>query len=149
MLLGRSVFHSVLDRLKTEADEREETAQPAHRISGLNMSFAAATAETTGARLRRLELAYFDILADGHEAAASDNVESEPVMPPHLAVLEVAAIAAELAITPGTTIAELSEKRRLFARANHPDCVHEAFRGNATVRMTIANQLIDMALRQR
>lgn len=158
MLFGRSVFHSVVERLREEADiaasgEAEERPSP-HRIFGLNMSFAAQTAETEHARMRRSAGAYADILADGSYPLptvtfAEDGQQTHVEMPAHLAILEPAAIAAELGIDPSTTITELNERRRLFARQNHPDCVAAAFRGNATVRMTIANQLIDTALRQR
>lgn len=157
MLLKRSVFHSVVERLQAEADAvapEDEAAGPAsHRVSGLNMSFAAATAETEHARLRRSEWAYSDIMADRPEPLPeiefTEPPPAEEPIPPHLTVLDPDAIAAELAIEPGTTIAELNEKRRLFARRNHPDCVPAAFRDNATIRMTLANQLIDAALRKR
>ena len=156
MLFGRSVFHSVVERLRAEADTsaEAETELSSHRISGLNMSFAAQTAETEQARMHRSAGAYADILADRPDIPRKDTFTdpeppSGPAMPPHLTVLETDAIAAELEINGNTTIAELNEKRRLFARQNHPDSVAAAFRGNATIRMTIANQLIDTALRKR
>lgn len=148
MLLGRSVFRSVVDRLRAEADvaapENADRA-PFHRISGLNASFAAATAETEETRLRRSEWAYSDILAD----RPAPSPEDEAAMPAHLAILDPDAIAAELALDTAATVAELNDRRRLFARANHPDCVAAAFRDNATVRMTVANHLIDAAIRKR
>ena len=48
MLFGRSVFHSVVERLEAEAREAglDEDPRPlSARIAGLNASFAAATAE--------------------------------------------------------------------------------------------------------
>ena len=42
--------------------------------------------------------------------------------------------------------AEIRERRRAFARENHPDSVSEEFRAPATVRMTIANRLVETAL---
>jgi hypothetical protein len=74
------------------------------------------------------------------------EIEPEPVMPPHLARTALSDIAAELAISPTDTIQSLSDKRRGFAKANHPDRVHPLFRDNATKRMTLANLLIDEAI---
>ncbi|MCX8996504.1 hypothetical protein NOF55_05240 [Rhizobiaceae bacterium BDR2-2] len=150
MLFGRSVFQSVVERLRAEADaepDKDGKGSPAHRVSGLNMSFAAATAETDDARLRRSEWAYSDILADRPEPSPGPG--DDGIMPAYLTVLDADAIAAELAIGETTTIAELHDKRRTFARRNHPDCVSPAFRENATIRMTTANRLIDAALRGR
>ena len=53
----------------------------------------------------------------------------------------------ELAIHETDTAATLAEKRRAFARLNHPDGVKPEFRHNATLRMTAANLLIDQAIR--
>jgi hypothetical protein len=46
------------------------------------------------------------------------------------------------------TKAEITEKRRTFARSNHPDRVREDFQAAATIRMTIANRLVEAALRK-
>ena len=157
MLFGRSVFHSVVERLREEADTaaaETKTSPSSHRVSGLNMSFAAQTAETDDTRMYRSQWAYADILSDRPDVlptvSFSDNGPASGIeMPAYLTIVEPQAIAAELAIGNNNTVAELNEKRRLFARKNHPDCVAAAFRSNATTRMTIANQLIDTALRQR
>ena len=53
----------------------------------------------------------------------------------------------ELHITPNLTSTDLKLIRRRFAKANHPDRVAPAVRDQATRRMTIANSLIDEALR--
>jgi hypothetical protein len=57
-------------------------------------------------------------------------------------------IADELAISLSDTLQSLGEKRRTFAKANHPDSVAPPFRENATKRMTLANLLIDEAIRR-
>jgi hypothetical protein len=44
---------------------------------------------------------------------------------------------------------EIRDRRRAFARENHPDSVPEEFRAAATVRMTIANRLVETALGRR
>jgi hypothetical protein len=60
-----------------------------------------------------------------------------------------ASVAEELSLTPHLTADELNRVRREFALANHPDRVTPARRAQATQRMTIANTLIDQALRRR
>jgi hypothetical protein len=58
------------------------------------------------------------------------------------------AIAEELGLRPGLSPRELNASRRAFALANHPDRVPTASRDEANRRMTIANILIDRALRE-
>ncbi|MBV6651049.1 MAG: hypothetical protein KI789_15095 [Hoeflea sp.] len=45
------------------------------------------------------------------------------------------------------TPAELKSKRRRFARFNHPDRTPMEWREAATIRMKIANHMVDEALR--
>lgn len=56
-------------------------------------------------------------------------------------------IARDLAIRPGLAPAQLKILRRIFAGANHPDRMPAAFREQATIRMQVANRLVDEALR--
>jgi hypothetical protein len=56
-------------------------------------------------------------------------------------------IASELGLTPALGARDLERIRREFALANHPDRAAPAARDLATARMTIANTLIDQALR--
>lgn len=155
MLLGQSIFQSVLTRLEDEQKDAEEAAPEGadFRIRGLGAGFvtpegkpAAAEADTG---------AYFDHLADWLEQQPKTEAVSEavaqtsdeiPVMPPHLARLTEAEIAEDLAISPKDSEAALNEKRRQFAKINHPDRTAPQFRENATVRMKTANLLIDRAL---
>ena len=58
-------------------------------------------------------------------------------------------VAEDLALNDADSARILNEKRRLFARENHPDRVAEPFRANANRRMTLANRMVDEALRQR
>jgi len=53
----------------------------------------------------------------------------------------------ELHLTPSLSSTDLKLLRRRFAKVNHPDRVPPAIRDQATRRMTIANSLIDEALR--
>ncbi|MBY3194865.1 hypothetical protein [Rhizobium laguerreae] len=168
MLFGQSVFQSVLERLKAEDKTDEDGEAPAvHRVSGLGtglafdvMAFdvmaldvmALDVMEGVSAGSQRVGQAYFDnpdldaAAAIAEEPAAAPP--PEPVMPDHLARIAPEEIAAELAIAAADTQQTLNEKRRAFAKANHPDGVAELFRDNANRRMMIANLLIDEAMRR-
>ncbi|ANP86747.1 hypothetical protein [Rhizobium leguminosarum] len=163
MLFGQSVFQSVLERLKAE-DETDEDAEAraAHRVPGLGTGLAfdvmaldvmaLDVMEGVSAASQRVGQAYFDNLdLDAAAAIAEEPATApppEPVMPDHLARIAPEEIAAELAIAAADTQQTLNEKRRAFAKANHPDGVAEPFRDNANRRMMIANLLIDEAMRR-
>jgi hypothetical protein len=79
-------------------------------------------------------------------APASDPPSPPPPLPPksdHDTVME------ELHLTPRLTAEDLIRLRREFAKSNHPDMVPLPARETATRRMTIANCIIDEALRSR
>lgn len=138
MLVGQSIFQSVLDRLKSaDEDPVEETAAAGFRIAGLPAGFVA-------------EVAAADAVAGDPQAlyAAFDD-DRPPVTPDWVARVSEAEVAAELAITPEESAEALSDKRRAFARLYHPDLVAEPHRAAALARMTIANRLIDAALAAR
>lgn len=146
MLFGQSLFQSVLERLEQEKSEGEDEAPAAsaYRVRGFSTGFVAATTEgAIGSR--HAERSYLDIL-EGTEPPPAP--EEEPVMPEHLLRLLPEEIAEDLALSPADGVSRLNEKRRLFAKTNHPDGVHEKFRDNATIRMTIANLMVDEALRR-
>ncbi|NTJ67611.1 hypothetical protein G6M50_06505 [Agrobacterium rhizogenes] len=152
MLFKQSLFQSVLDRLDSE-EEITEKEEAAHRIRGLNVSFAATVlgGETPGAQ--RPDEAYRDNLGDpiilpDPEPEPAPQEPEPPVMPEHLSRTSREEVAAELAISPDLTREALQEKRRSFAKANHPDSVAALFREQATTRMMLANQLVDEAIRR-
>lgn len=147
MLFGQSIFQSVLERLKEEdAGEAEEPA--AHRVPGFPTGLAFDVMEGVSAASQRVGQAYFDNLGPEPAIAAPPPPEPEPVMPDHLARIAPEEIAAGLSISSADTQQTLNEKRRAFAKANHPDGVAEPFRANANRRMMIANLLIDEAMRR-
>ncbi|MBB5666445.1 hypothetical protein GGE68_004676 [Rhizobium leguminosarum] len=153
MLFGQSVFQSVLERLKAEDVTAEEAEAPAsHRVAGLGSGFAFDVMEGVSVASQRIGEAYFDNLdldaAAGFVEKPASLPEPEPTMPDHLTRTAPQEVAAELAISAADTPLTLSEKRRAFARANHPDGVALPFRDNATKRMMLANLLIDEALRR-
>ncbi|OHV84458.1 hypothetical protein [Rhizobium sp. LCM 4573] len=151
MLFGQSVFQSVLTRLKEEQAENEsEQNEPSFRIKGLGSGFVAETVEGQAAAAGELD-AYFAFPPEPATTAepAAEAIAEAPTPPPeHLLRLSPEEIAADLALGPDETAATLAEKRRLFARANHPDGVPEELRDNANTRMKTANQLIDRAIRE-
>lgn len=154
MLFGQSVFQSVLTRLNEEEDAAEAEADPqAFRVSGLNTSFVAETSAGSPASAAD---AYFDVQADSApskpEAAEVVSAQApeppeEAVIPAHLLRLSEAEIAEDLGIAPEDTAETLAEKRRRFAKDNHPDTIAVAFRDNATLRMMTANLLVDRAIK--
>ena len=73
--------------------------------------------------------------------------QPEGVQPPWPA--DDASIAAELRLGSARTGEDLRRIRRSFAMRNHPDRVPAWLRDEATRRMTIANALIDGAMRSR
>jgi hypothetical protein len=149
MLFGKSVFQSVVDRLSEEADEQPPTEEPVFRINGLPASFVPepppASAETaSNAADQRLD-AYLFMMPDEIEPP-----EPEPVAPPPppawLERLSISEVAEDLGIETSDDRDRLQERRRRFARENHPDRVASEYRNAATVRMKIANGLIDEAI---
>lgn len=138
-MFGMSVFQSVLERLKME-DEIEFTA--AEEAAPRSPAFASAfAAESVGfASFGAVERAYLD--------TAFVEPPPPPVMPEFLSRTSLAEVSEELALADDETQATLAAKRRIFAAANHPDRLPAAFRANATVRMKLANMLIDEASRQ-
>jgi hypothetical protein len=68
---------------------------------------------------------------------------------PDYAPADDAAVAAELRLASARTGEDLRRIRRSFAMRNHPDRVPAWLRDEATRRMTIANALIDGAMREK
>jgi len=149
-MFGMSVFQSVLERLKAE-EEDAAADEPAEDLSvrgvrGLGQGFVSA-ADPKGLNDQALvHRAYFDNA--GEEMLAPPQPVAAPVMPDHLARTRPQEIAEDLALTDRDTPASLTAKRRAFAADNHPDRHPDLFRQNATMRMKIANMLIDEALRR-
>jgi hypothetical protein len=137
-----SVFQSVLERLKTEEDDEQIASEDADVAAPRLAPFAPAFAVdgVAAAAFGTVERAYFD--------AAFVEPPPPPVMPDHLKRTSLAEVAEELALTDNESPATLAAKRRTFAADNHPDRLPQDFRVNATVRMKLANMLIDEAARQ-
>lgn len=156
MLFGQSVFQSVLDRLKADEDLDDDAIAVSPRIHGLLTGLAFDVMEGISVASARPGQAYLDNLEPETVAVIEPAAivppppepEPEPAMPEHLARTSPQDVAAELAISARDTVQSLGEKRRSFAKSNHPDGVHPKFREPASARMTIANLLIDEAIRR-
>jgi hypothetical protein len=144
MLFGKSLFQSVVDRLADEAEESPPPPEPSFRLSGLPTGFATERVEGSPVNAGSRQDAYLFLMPE----ARPFEPEPAPVRPAHLARLSVEEVCADLAIRDTDDRDALQERRRLFARHNHPDTVHPDFREAANTRMKIANLLIDEALRR-
>ncbi|MDQ0454394.1 hypothetical protein [Rhizobium paknamense] len=151
MLLKQSLFQSVVDRLDaTQAkEEQAEDGASAFRIMGLSTGFVQETAEVE-ASLDTVRSLYEDVMEDAPTPAAAveEEPETPPPMPDYLHRLSLMDIAEDLGLTDEDDAKTLLQKRRAFARLNHPDRVHAAYRDQANQRMMLANRLIDQALKR-
>lgn len=153
MLFGRSVFQTILTRLDVEAPDEIPATPPSYRVAGLTSGFvmpsgAAQDADGPGDG-SGFDDPYHAVLGQfGADAKQPEpQVPQPPVMPPHLARLGEEEVAEDLGILPTDSCETLAERRRTFARHNHPDSVDALFRDKANTRMMLANMLIDRALR--
>jgi hypothetical protein len=162
MIAGKSLFESLLDRMDEEIPEAAEEEEVSARIRGLSTGFVAPAMEGVSVSLHRIDGAYLENTGEDAaekpgfppptETEALDPVPepiaepSPPPLPPHLLRQLPAEIAEDLGIKANDTVAILQERRRAFARTNHPDRMHEVHRGLANQRMTTANLLIDQAI---
>ncbi|MDK1490009.1 hypothetical protein QN219_08060 [Sinorhizobium sp. 7-81] len=142
-MFGMSVFQSVLERLKAEQQagtSDEDVGEQAfrHGIAGFPQGFVIDTSPSVAA----------EAVAHAYREIAPAEMTQPPVMPEYLERTSLAEVAAELALEEQETAATLAAKRRRFAAANHPDRLPAEFRANATVRMKLANMLIDEASRR-
>jgi hypothetical protein len=169
MLFGKSIFQSVLTRLDEErAEDADEEPGESFRIIGLGAGFVAPTRAEPASGGTGAD-AYFAFLPDQPDLPDQSGLPDQPsqpdawpeppapeiqepppapIIPPHLLRLSEADIAEELAISAADTETTLADKRRRFAKANHPDGVALQFRDSANIRMQIANLLIDRAIKQ-
>ncbi|TPP11787.1 hypothetical protein [Rhizobium glycinendophyticum] len=146
MLFGKSLFQSVVDRLaEEEPDEDLSPREPHFRIDGLGASFAPERVSAAPEDENRRREAYLFLMGEAPEAEPPP-APPEPTPPDWLGRLSIEEIVVDLAITLADDRETLNEKRRAFARLNHPDRIHPDFRDQATTRMKIANLLVDEAL---
>jgi hypothetical protein len=90
--------------------------------------------------------AYFDLYEEPAPVEPEQPAAAEP--PPHLLRIAPEEVASDLCLNGKESVDELLARRRAFARENHPDRAPEELRANATLRMKIANMLIDETIRR-
>ena len=150
----RDEFLRALDeaRRSAMADEEEPVAPRKPTAPAYGSADFLQTVDRMTEKLRSyisaglLARLYADNPSRSAPKPAESKPEPEPQAPPkseHEQVLD------ELHLTPGLSAAALKAIRRKFAKANHPDRVAPPRRDQATRRMTIANSLIDEALRDK
>lgn len=149
MLFGKSLFQSVVDRLGEEAEEETASDDAAFRINGLATSFvpmppAEPSAPADPATDQRLD-AYLFLMPEDKEPEPVEP-PAPPPPPPWVDRLSPEEIVADLGLDPSDDRERLQDRRRAFARDNHPDRIAADFREAATLRMKIANRLIDDAI---
>jgi hypothetical protein len=157
MLFGKSLFQSVVDRLDAEADEQPPADEPRFWINGLSPSFLPETPEQT-ATLSEPSAdprvgAYLSLMSEEIQPPEPEQPAEPPeaVPPPPPAWLDRLSpdqVAEDLGLEPLDDREQLQERRRTFARDNHPDRLAEDYRDAATIRMKIANRLIDEAIKR-
>lgn len=159
-MFGLTVFESVLERLKAEAREaaEEDGNHDAHQeegpgeIRGLTSGFAGLGTGATFVSGSQAAAAYLDLYEEPApippEAQSPPKIEPPPAPPPHLLRTEPDQVAEDLALNGKESVDDLLARRRSFARDNHPDRAPEDLRINATLRMKIANMLIDETIRR-
>lgn len=140
-VFGKSLFETVLDGLEPEEQEEEDVA-PARRMTGLGATLLAGRSDGNDPDHGD----FADLYSDFGEGLPVFPTDASPQPPAWLGRLSKEEISQDLDLSNCKSDAEIRERRRSFARGNHPDVVHPDYRGPATIRMTIANRLIDDAI---
>ena len=139
-------FRSILEMLGPDGPDGDEAAGPrpsrvrphADPVRAFGNAFDRLT-DDGGDR----DYVPLDHLARLYDEARPDGKQ------PKIYPADDEAIAAELCLGAARTGEDLQRIRRSFAMRNHPDRVPAWLRDEATRRMTIANALIDRAMRDR
>ncbi|MDX0403767.1 hypothetical protein GOC91_00455 [Sinorhizobium medicae] len=141
-MFGISFFQSVLQRLRDEQDAEmlgEATGGPG-TVIGTTSGFVPETSSGTAATYTTVQRAYCELTPTESPAPFA--------IPDFLKRISLAEVASELALGEAETALTLAARRRRFAAANHPDRLPAEARLNATLRMKLANMLIDEAFRR-
>ena len=140
-VFGKSLFETVLDGMETE-DEIEDDA-PVPVRPRFASAFVADTSFRDTEESRPLGGLYESF---AEPVLVQPEMPLSPKPPAWLDRLSEADVAEDLGLTPAMSSTEIRQRRRIFARDNHPDGVAEDYRHVATARMTIANRLVEAAL---
>ncbi|MEJ2118129.1 MAG: hypothetical protein P8Y36_09615 [Alphaproteobacteria bacterium] len=141
-----SNFRTVLDMLGDDADEgafQQPTSQAFYGVwrssDQMQYAFDSISSENITAPMERVTRVY-----DESPPAAQDTATG-----PAPAKMGGKPVHEELGLRDDLSDAELRRLRRDFATRNHPDRVPLWQRDEATERMTLANVLIDRALKRK
>lgn len=149
-LFGKSLFETVLAGIDARKEEEEDGDPSEPSIRGLNAGFVGSGFEYRIEEASDPTHLFEAFLPEREWASATENHEPEPAepeIPDWLDRLSPEDVAADLALDSQLSRGQLRAKRRQFARDNHPDRVAPLAHEAATIRMMIANQLIDKALK--
>lgn len=147
MIVGLSLFDTVLNRVSNErADISTQRSGSWTSMRGWSSSFiAAGLGELPWPSQEPFGLAQS---ADTKAAIAPPPPKPKPAIDTSLYKrLSAEDVAKDINLLATDTPAELKSKRRRFARLNHPDRTPMEWREAATIRMKIANHMVDEALR--
>ncbi len=159
MIVGLSSFEAVLDRVSNErADISTQRSTSWTALRGWNSSFVAAglgAAPWPGREQRGAahSAVHIDASTPAPKSAVQNDAPTPPAKPkPSIDTslfkrLSPEEVAKDINLLATDTPAELQSKRRRFARLNHPDRTPMEWREAATIRMKIANHMVDEALR--
>ena len=147
MIVGLSLFETILDRVSHErTDLSTQRSGGWTGARGWNSSFIATGFGGPSWPGREPR---------GLAQSTDGNAESTPPPKPEPALdtslfkrLSAEDVAKDINLLASDTAAELQSKRRRFALLNHPDRTPLELRGAATIRMKIANHMVDEALRR-
>jgi hypothetical protein len=146
MIVGLSLFDTVLDRVSNEqADISTQRSGSWTSMRGWSSSFiAVGLGELPWPSQEPCGLAQ----SADTKAAIAPPPKSKPAIDTSLYKrLSPEDVAKDINLLATDTPAELKSKRRRFARLNHPDRTPMEWREAATIRMKIANHMVDEALR--
>ena len=124
-------FDVVLDRLGRHQDLPRAASSPSRVAPAGGWTYPAAEAAP----------------ASAPAVAAEMYVDAEASTPNETTRSLEETVALELQLLDDLGLAELERLRRTFAYRNHPDRVGPAHKAQALRRMTVANVLIDQALK--
>ncbi len=140
---GPISFSEVVERLAAERPSEPAEYRPSVAIG----SGAAAQPLHEPAYVSQNALSQIYGSAEENFGPAKPRIRETPVAPPPS--IEPRDVARELKLRMWHSADQIVAIRRLFAKKNHPDRVIPSHREAATTRMSIANMLVDEALRTR
>ena len=152
MVGGLNSFDAVLDRVSNEQAEASSHGSGSWTaMRGWNSSFVATSLRAAPWPSREPRVAAPSVVHTEEPAPAprpsTPAAREKPVIDTsHFKRLSAEDIAKDIDLLASDTPAELKSKRRSFARLNHPDRSPVEWREAATIRMKIANQMVDEAL---